>query len=47
MELGVRVRVSAEPRLNERRISLVGEGNALYPVLCSLLYRFLSGDREM
>jgi len=27
--------VSAEPRLQMRRISLGGEGNALYPVLSS------------
>ena len=46
MSLGVRlsrcraVCVSAEPQLHVRRISLGGEGNALYPVLCSLQHVF-------
>ena len=32
--------LSAELPLQARLISLRGEGNALYPVLCSLLLRF-------
>ena len=31
--------LSAEPRLHARRISLGGEGNALYPVLSSSIRR--------
>jgi len=31
----VSVCLSAEPRLQARRISLRGEGHTLYPVLCS------------
>jgi len=42
--LGVCVRVSvcvsAEPRLQARRISLRGEGHALYPVLSSCFVAF-------
>jgi len=41
--LGVRVCVcvSAEPRLRARRISLSGEGNALYPMLSSYLLHII------
>jgi len=35
------VRLSTERRLHARRISLGGEGNALYPVLSGLLLRFV------